>query len=53
MIIGLKPFSFYSLEVTGYTVAGEGPKSLIIVETPPGGNLVPYKLNFCKYNDNF
>lgn len=37
MIYNLKPFSFYWLEISGFTIAGEGPKSLVIIETPPGG----------------
>ena len=32
----LKSFSFYWLEVTGFTNAGEGPDSLVIIKTPPG-----------------
>ena len=37
MINNLKPFSLYWLEVTGFTIAGEGPKSIVIINTPPGG----------------
>lgn len=40
MIYSLKPFSFYWLEISGFTIAGEGPKSLVIIETPPGRKLI-------------
>lgn len=33
---GLKPNTLYWIEIMGYTTAGHGPESLIIVTTPKG-----------------
>ena len=35
-ISGLKPYTLYWVEVSGFTIAGLGPESLIIFKTPPG-----------------
>ncbi|XP_066928943.1 uncharacterized protein [Clytia hemisphaerica] len=36
MLTGLKAFSYYWIEVVGFTNAGEGPHSLVVIKTPPG-----------------
>lgn len=39
-LVGLNPFKFYWVEITGYTSAGEGPKRLVVFQTPPGRKLI-------------
>jgi len=43
-ITHLRSNSFYWLEVSGFTNAGEGPKSLVIINTPPGRKYTWYIL---------
>jgi len=35
-LTGLKPYTHYWVEISGYTIAGLGPESLVIFKTPPG-----------------
>ena len=37
IITGLKPYRFYSLEVSSYNVAGEGPSTSVQHKTAEGG----------------
>ena len=36
VLTGLKAFRYYWIECVGFTKAGEGPHSLVVIKTPPG-----------------
>lgn len=39
---GLTPFNFYWIEITGFTSAGDGPSSLVVLQMPPGRKFIFY-----------
>ena len=48
VLLHLKPFTLYWIEISGYNFAGDGPTDYSIVKTLEGGNIIRIpEMNIC------